>query len=109
MEKYWVGPHLRRLAEDACIPGVGEVSVYVSSKEKGKGIGKKLLQALVEESEKNNYWTLQTGIFPENKGSLEIHEDAGFRLIGVREKIGQMNNTWRDTVLLERRSKIIGI
>ncbi|MCW3089069.1 MAG: N-acetyltransferase [Ferruginibacter sp.] len=89
--------------------GVGEVSVYVSSKWGGRGLGKKLLTALVEESERHKFWTLQAGIFPENKASLKIHEAAGFRIIGIREKIGQMNNTWRDTVLLERRSKIVGI
>jgi L-amino acid N-acyltransferase YncA len=85
--------------------GVGEVSVYVSGLHRGKGIGRKLLQALISESEKNEYWTLQAGIFPENKSSIKIHEDCGFRLIGVREKIGKMNNVWRDTLLMEKRSK----
>ena len=89
--------------------GVGEVSVYVSGSQRGKGIGRRLLQALISESEKNNYWTLQAGIFPENKSSIKIHEDCGFRLIGVREKIGKMNNVWRDTLLMEKRSKIAGI
>ena len=89
--------------------GVGEVSVYVSGTQRGKGIGRRLLQALISESEKNNYWTLQAGIFPENKSSIKIHEDCGFRLIGVREKIGKMNNVWRDTLLMEKRSKIAGI
>jgi L-amino acid N-acyltransferase YncA len=89
--------------------GVGEVSVYVSGTQRGKGIGRRLLQALISESEKNNYWTLQAGIFPENKSSIKIHEDCGFRLIGVREKIGKMNNVWRDTLLMEKRGKIAGI
>jgi phosphinothricin acetyltransferase len=89
--------------------GVAEVSVYVAAAARGKGIGKKLLQALIEESEKNNFWTLQAGIFPENKNSVKIHEDCGFRVIGRREKIGQMNGIWRDTLLLERRSTITGI
>ncbi|MES2774532.1 MAG: N-acetyltransferase family protein [Bacteroidota bacterium] len=88
--------------------GVGEVSVYVSTAARGRGVGKKLLQALVVSSEQNGFWTLQAGIFPENKGSIKIHEDCGFRLIGAREKIGQMNGVWRDTLLLERRSKIAG-
>lgn len=88
--------------------GVGEVSVYVAAAARGKGIGKKLLQALITESEKNNFWTLQAGIFPENTGSVKIHEDCGFRIIGKREKIGQMNGLWRDTLLLERRSSIVG-
>jgi phosphinothricin acetyltransferase len=89
--------------------GVGEVSVYVSEKARGKGVGKKLLNALITESEKNNFWTLQAGIFPENFASVKIHEDSGFRLIGVRERIGQANGSWRDTLLLERRSKIVGV
>ena len=89
--------------------GVAEVSVYVAAAARGKGIGKKLLQALIESSEKNNLWTLQAGIFPENKSSIKIHEACGFRIVGVREKIGKMNGTWRDTMLLERRSAITGI
>jgi len=89
--------------------GVGEVSVYVGADARGKGVGKKLLQALIEESEKHNFWTLQAGIFPENEASIKIHEDCGFRLIGRREKIGQMNGLWRDTLLLERRSTSIGV
>jgi phosphinothricin acetyltransferase len=88
--------------------GVGEVSVYVSAAARGKGTGKKLLQALITETEKNNFWTLQAGIFPENAGSVKIHEECGFRIIGKREKIGQMNGLWRDTLLLERRSSIVG-
>ena len=84
--------------------GVGEVSVYVKASARGKGIGRMLLQALVTRSEANGFWTLQAGIFPENKGSIAIHEKAGFRIIGTREKIGKMNGWWRDTVLLERRS-----
>ena len=89
--------------------GVAEVSVYVSEAARGKGIGKELLNALIIESEKNNFWTLQAGIFPENTSSLKIHEQYGFRIIGAREKIGQSNETWRDTLLLERRSKIVGV
>ena len=61
------------------------------------------------ESEQNNLWTLQAGIFPENTGSIKIHEACGFRLIGRREKIGKVNGTWRDTLLFERRSKKVGI
>ena len=89
--------------------GVGEVSVYVSAKARGKGLGKHLLQKLIEESEVNNIWTLQAGIFPENIASIKIHEDGGFRILGTRERIGQMNGVWRDTVLMERRSKITGV
>jgi phosphinothricin acetyltransferase len=89
--------------------GVGEVSVYVSESARGKGIGKKLLQALIEQSEQENFWTLQAGIFPENLASIAIHEQAGFRIIGIREKIGKMNGVWRNTVLLERRSTVAGL
>ena len=89
--------------------GVAEVSVYVSDKARGKGVGKKLLQKLIEESEINNLWTLQAGIFPENIASIKIHEACGFRTIGKRERIGKMNNVWRDTLLLERRSDKVGI
>jgi L-amino acid N-acyltransferase YncA len=88
--------------------GVAEVSVYVSELHRGKKIGSQLLQQLILESEKENLWTLQAGIFPENIGSIKIHEALGFRKIGYREKIGKLNGIWRDTVLLERRSTTIG-
>lgn len=89
--------------------GVAEVSVYVADKNRGQKIGYKLLEKLIIESENEHLWTLQAGIFPENIASLRIHEELGFRKIGHRERIGQMNGVWRDTVLLERRSKVIGI
>ncbi len=84
--------------------GVGEVSVYVSTSARGKGIGKQLLLALIEETEKENFWTLQAGIFPENVASIAIHKACGFRIVGTRERIGKMKDVWRDTILLERRS-----
>ncbi|MFI5152758.1 MAG: GNAT family N-acetyltransferase [Chitinophagales bacterium] len=89
--------------------GVAEVSIYVSGQSRGKGIGKKLLAALIKKSEENNIWTLQAGIFPENRASLKIHEENQFRLIGKRERIGKMNGQWRDTLFLERRSRKVGI
>ena len=89
--------------------GVAEVSVYVSDKARGKGLGKQLLQKLIEESEANNIWTLQAGIFPENTPSIKIHEACGFRIFGKRERIGRMNGVWRDNLVLERRSKTVGI
>jgi phosphinothricin acetyltransferase len=83
--------------------------VYVAEKARGKGLGKQLLQKLIEESEANNIWTLQAGIFPENQVSIKIHEDCGFKILGTRERIGKMNGEWRDTILLERRSSTVGI
>ena len=89
--------------------GVAEVSVYISPAHSGKGIGKKLLTKLINESEANGIWTLQASIFPENIASIKLHKSCGFRIVGTREKIGKMKGTWRDTVLLERRSKSTGI
>ena len=88
--------------------GVAEVSVYIRADARGNGIGKQLLEALIHESEKENLWTLQAGVFPENIASLKIHEQCGFRKVGYREKIGKMHGVWRDTVLLERRSNLVG-
>ena len=89
--------------------GVAEVSVYVSNKYQGLKIGTKILEKLISESELSGIWTLQAGIFPENMASIKIHENLGFRIIGFREKIGKMHGIWRDTILLERRSKNIGL
>jgi len=89
--------------------GVAEVSVYVSNKYQGLKIGTKILDRLISESEDGGIWTLQAGIFPENKASIKIHENLGFRIVGFREKIGKMDGIWRDTILLERRSKGIGL
>lgn len=89
--------------------GVAEVSIYIGTLHIGKGIGKSLLQELIAASEKEGIWTLQAGIFPENESSLRLHCSAGFRLLGTRERIGQMDGKWRDTVLLERRSNLVGI
>ncbi|MCJ7627685.1 MAG: N-acetyltransferase family protein, partial [Longimicrobiales bacterium] len=81
---------------DRCVyGGVAEVSVYVGQEAFGKGIGTLLLRELVEASEKEGIWTLQAGIFPENGGSVHIHEKCGFRLIGHRERLGKMNDRWR--------------
>jgi L-amino acid N-acyltransferase YncA len=88
--------------------GVAETSVYVCDQYRGEGIGRALLEALVSASEKAGIWTLQAGIFPENGASLKLHERCGFHVVGRRERIGRMNGVWRDTVLLERRSEIVG-
>jgi phosphinothricin acetyltransferase len=89
--------------------GVAEVSVYVAADARGRGVGKVLLEALIEKSEACGIWTLQAGIFPENAASLALHERCGFRKIGIRRKIGKVGETWRDTVLLERRSTKVGV
>ena len=87
--------------------GVAEVSVYVAAA-RGRGVGLALMQALVTEAEQNGLWTLQAGIFPENTASVRLHEAVGFRLVGRRERIGQLRGVWRDTVQLERRSTTVG-
>ena len=89
--------------------GVAEVSVYVAAQFRQRGVGKLLLQALITESEHTDIWTLQAGIFPENTGSLALHKSCGFREIGTQEKIGQNDGIWRDVILLERRSKVVGV
>ncbi|MBW6409101.1 GNAT family N-acetyltransferase [Clostridium weizhouense] len=90
--------------------GVAEVSIYIDEKYRRKGIGEHLLKYLIELSEKNQFWTLQSAIIKENLSSIKLHEKCGFRKIGIREKIAKMNNSeWMDVILLERRSKIIGI
>jgi len=82
--------------------GVMEVSVYVSEKHRGRGVGLALLEKLIELSEDQGVWTLQAGIFPENQSSM-LHAKCGFKIVGIREKIGKMNDIWRDVVLMERR------
>lgn len=89
--------------------GVAEVSVYVSQTQRHSGIGRQLLGALISESERNGIWTLQAGMFPENTGSLALHQRNGFREVGRRERIGKLKGVWRDTILLERRSSLVGI
>lgn len=89
--------------------GVAEVSVYVAAAARGGGVGKALLEALVPESEANELWTLQAGIFPENAASIALHKSCGFREVGIRRKIGHLHDRWRDVLLLERRSSGTGI
>lgn len=88
--------------------GVAEVSVYVAAMARGNKIGEGLLKQLIVESEKQEYWTLQSGIFPENYASIKLHEKLGFRKIGYREKIAQLAGVWKDNILMEKRSKSIG-
>jgi L-amino acid N-acyltransferase YncA len=88
----------------ACYAGVAEDSVYVAPGRQGQGVGRALLEELVARSEAEGIWTLQTSIFPENHASLALHRRCGFRVVGVRERIAQLDGVWRDTVLLERRA-----
>jgi L-amino acid N-acyltransferase YncA len=89
--------------------GVAEVSVYVAAGAQGRGVGRMLLQSLVEHSERCGIWTLQAGIFPENVPSIALHKSCGFREVGLRQKIGQRDDIWRDVLLLERRSSKVGV
>ena len=84
--------------------GVAEVTVYVSENGRGRGIGRVLLEALIEQSEENGIWTLQASIFPENTASVQLHRRCGFREVGRRERIAMLNGVWRDTLLFERRA-----
>jgi len=89
--------------------GLGAVSIYVDPQRTRMGVGRALLSALLDRSEKAGFWTLQAGIFPENRASIALHESCGFRLLGTHERIGQMpDGRWRDVVLYERRSEVVG-
>ncbi len=80
-----------------------------SASYRGQGLGRRLLEALVAESESNGIWTLQAAIFPENQASIALHEGLEFRQVGMRERIAQRDGRWRDTVLMERRSEVVGL
>jgi L-amino acid N-acyltransferase YncA len=99
---------LSRVSSRCVYAGVAEVSIYVAERVRGRGVGRQLLERLVAESEAAGIWTLQAGIFPENTASIALHESSGFRLVGRRERLGQMSGRWRDVLLLERRSQIVG-
>jgi len=91
-----------------CYKGVCEVSIYIDAENRGKGIGSLLMAALIESSESNGIWSLYSSMFPANRTSIDLHKKFGFREIGYREKIAQLNGTWRDTLLMERRSRVVG-
>jgi L-amino acid N-acyltransferase YncA len=95
---------LSPVSERCCYSGVAEVSVYVAEAARGRGVGRALLLQLIAGSERAGIWTLQAGIFPENRPSLGLHQRCGFRIVGVRERLGRLNGVWRDVLLLERRS-----
>ncbi|HEY3009002.1 MAG TPA: GNAT family N-acetyltransferase [Micromonosporaceae bacterium] len=98
---------LSRVSNRCVYAGVAENSIFIHPDARGRGVGTALLAALVESSERAGIWTLQTGIFPENAASLALHERAGFRVVGRRERIGKHHGRWRDVVFLERRSPVV--
>lgn len=89
--------------------GVAEVSVYVAEKARRKGAGAALLRALIDRSERAGLWTLQAGVLKQSEASLALHEACGFGVVGTRERIGRLNGVWRDVILLERRSRVVGV
>jgi len=99
---------LSRVSERCAYEGVAEVSVYVASDARGRGVGRRLLEELVRASEDAGVWTLQAGIFPENAASIALHEGCGFRVVGTRQRLGRLRGRWRDVALLERRSPLVG-
>jgi L-amino acid N-acyltransferase YncA len=102
----WIGVSA---VSDRCVyAGVVEHSVYVHPDARGRGIGRALLDALIVSTEAAGIWTIQSGIFPENAASIALHQSAGFRVVGRRERIGQRDGVWRDVLLLERRSRSVG-
>jgi L-amino acid N-acyltransferase YncA len=101
----WVA--VSRVSPRPAYAGVVEHSVYVDAAARGRGVGRALLAKLIESTEAAGIWTIQSGIFPENRASLALHASAGFRVIGTRERIGRHHGRWRDVLLLERRSAAI--
>ncbi|MGW2472659.1 N-acetyltransferase family protein [Streptomyces sp. NPDC001665] len=97
-----------RVSDRCAYAGVVEHSVYVAPAARGRGVASALLKVLVDSTEQAGIWTIQSGIFPENTASLAVHQRAGFRVIGTRERIGRHHGVWRDVVLVERRSPAIG-
>jgi phosphinothricin acetyltransferase len=95
-------------SDRGCYRGVAENSVYVAAWARGRGVGRALLEELIVRSEVAGIWTLRAGIFPENKASVRLHMVCGFRLVGVHERLGELNGVWRDVLLLERRSEVVG-
>lgn len=98
----WIA--LSPVSDRCAYAGVGEHSIYVAEHARGRGIGRMLLQSLTAGADASGIWTIQTGIFPENVASVQLHLQCGFRVVGTRERLGQLNGRWRDVLLLERRT-----
>jgi L-amino acid N-acyltransferase YncA len=98
---------LAPVSDRCAYAGVVEDSIYVAPDAQGRGVGRALLAAVVTSAEQAGIWTVQTGIFPENETSVRLHQACGFRVVGVRERLGQLHGRWRDVLLLERRSPVI--
>jgi phosphinothricin acetyltransferase len=99
---------LSAVSSRAVYAGVAEVSIYIAPDYRGQRVGRHMLAALIAASEQAGFWTLQAGVFPENAGSVALLKSCGFRVVGMREKLGQMKGRWRDVLLLERRSQVVG-
>ena len=101
---------LSPVSSRAAYRGVGEVSIYIAKAYRGRRIGCHLLQSLISSSEQHGYWTLQAVVLVDNTASIALHTHCGFRIVGYREKIGQLaDRTWSDTLLMERRSTVVGL
>ncbi|MFP3831541.1 GNAT family N-acetyltransferase [Chryseobacterium sp. SIMBA_028] len=98
---------LKPVSKRECFKGVAEVSIYFDNEYQGKGLGSVLLKKLILDSEDHGFWTLQTHIFPENEIAIKAHQKNGFKIVGVRKKIGKLKDGWKDLVMMERRSEII--
>lgn len=98
----------KRVSSRHCYRGVIEHSVYVDPAHAGRGVGRRLLEELIERSEDLGFWTIQTAIFPENRASITLHRKLGFRMVGTQELLGESNGVWRDVVVMERRSPTVG-
>jgi L-amino acid N-acyltransferase YncA len=98
---------LAPVSDRCAYAGVAEDSIYVAPDAQGRGVGRALLAAVVASAEQGGIWTVQTGIFPENRASVRLHQACGFRVVGLRERLGRLHGRWRDVLLLERRSAII--
>ena len=99
---------LAPVSDRCCYGGVAEHSIYIAERVRGLGFGRQLLAALIASSESAGFWTLQAGVFPENEASIALHTSLGFRVVGMRERLGRGHAVWRDVILLERRSEVTG-